>query len=258
MDELRFELVDASTFQAIPAPRPPGARCQSCDYWERLDGHRELPADLSTSETASREAAKLARLLAGERLGGSYGMLAFRPGGASGGESDGEAPGSDAPIGWAQFGPISAYPRAQAIRDRYPALPASPPPWVITCLQLIDRHEEAASELLEAVCAALDRRGVSVVEAYPEGMGDPWLSSVGPAAAYRASGFELAAGDERYPVYRRELTGESSDEADWAKLLRSPADDEGEWPLPIPRQPSDDDLFRLPQKPRRPNPFGED
>lgn len=248
MAELRFALVDRSTFADIPAPRRPSARCQTCDYWERVDGRRELPADAAPADRSARELRKLDRLLAGERLGGAYGMLAFGS----------DASGGAVAVGWAQFGPISAYPRAQAIRDRYPTLPASPPPWVITCLQLTDTDEEAGSRLLEAVCAALDRRGVSVVEAYPEGGGDPWLSSPGPASVYRAAGFEQAAGDDRYPVYRRELTGESTDEAGWGALLRRPADDEGEWPLPIPRQPSDDDLFRLPQKPRRPNPFGED
>ena len=38
---LSFTLVDAESFDSIPAPALPGARCQTCDYWERLDGHRE-------------------------------------------------------------------------------------------------------------------------------------------------------------------------------------------------------------------------
>ena len=37
------------------------------------------------------------------------------------------------------------------------------------------RHRSAA--LLEAVCAELDRRGITAVEAYPEGRADPWLPS---------------------------------------------------------------------------------
>ncbi len=40
-------------------------------------------------------------------------------------------------VGYAQFGPLSAYPRAQLIRDRYPDLPESPAPWVLTCLQVV-------------------------------------------------------------------------------------------------------------------------
>ena len=38
MAELGFELVDEASFDDIPAPARPGARCQTCDYWERVDG----------------------------------------------------------------------------------------------------------------------------------------------------------------------------------------------------------------------------
>ena len=39
-----------------------------------------------------------------------------------------------------------------------------------------------------------------------------------------------------------------------------PKPDEGDdWPLPMPPTPDADDFFRLPpEKPKRPNPFGED
>ena len=40
-DEVAFSLVDEASFEAIPAPARPGARCQTCDYWERLDGSRD-------------------------------------------------------------------------------------------------------------------------------------------------------------------------------------------------------------------------
>ena len=40
MGSLSFALVDAASFDAIPDPAQPGARCQTCDYWERLDGAR--------------------------------------------------------------------------------------------------------------------------------------------------------------------------------------------------------------------------
>src|ERR671916_29219 len=96
-------------------------------------------------------------------------------------------------VGWCQFGPISAYPRAQVIRDRYPELPDSPAPWVITCLQVVETDEDrdsAAAALLEAVCEELDRRGIVAVEAYPEGVADPWIPSPGPEAIYAAGGFE--------------------------------------------------------------------
>jgi hypothetical protein len=169
-------------------------------------------------------------------------------------------------VGYAQFGPISAYPRAQSIRERYAELPESPAPWVVTCLQVTpdvraaDERTAVASQLLAAVCEELDRRGVGVVEAYPEGTTDPWLPSPGPPEIYAETGFERAAGDEHYPVYRRELTGEA-DEATWGSLLRSgqPKDEGDDWPLPMPQQPDADDFFRLPpDKPKRPNPFGDD
>ena len=40
----------------------------------------------------------------------------------------------DAPAVYCQFGPLSAYPRAQRTRDLYPALPDAPLPAVITCI----------------------------------------------------------------------------------------------------------------------------
>lgn len=251
MADLEFTLVDETTFDDIPSPAKPGARCQTCDYWERLEGGREAPEDGGSGDAAARATLKRTRLLAARDIGGSYGMLAYRS------DSVGRAP-----VGYAQFGPLSAYPRAGAIRDRYPQLPESPAPWVVTCLQVTspaaaDRAEVGRS-LLEAVCDELDRRGIIAVEAYPEASGDAWLPSTGPASVYESAGFERAAGDERYPVFRRELSGETDADA-WAGLLRraEPADSD-EWPLPLPKGPSEDDLFRLPDKPKRPNPFGDD
>ncbi len=247
---LTFTLVDAVSFDSIPAPARPGARCQTCDYWERIDGKREAPAEDATDARA-RASLKRNRLLSGEKLAGAYGMLAWRP----------DAAGGTA-VGWAQFGPLSAYPRAQAIRERYPDLPGSPAPWVITCLQVPasepDR-ETTAGSLLEMVCEELDRRGITAVESYPEGMGDAWSPSAGPASIYLGHGFVHAAGDDRYPVMRRDLTG-SGAEVGWNDLLaKTPPPDEGdEWPLPMPKGPTEDDLFRLPERPERPNPFGDD
>lgn len=242
MPELRFSLVDSASFDAIPLPPRPGARCQTCDYWERLDGSRQ------TDDSAAARDLKRSRLLAGERLAGSYAMLAL----------DG-----DSVVGYAQFGPLANYPRAQVIRDRYPDLPDSPAPWVVTCLQVVldavDR-EAAAAALLGAVCDDLDRRGIVAVETYPESDADPWLPSTGPAAVYLETGFERVAGDNRYPVLRRELAGD--EEVGWGDLLARagpPADDDDAWPLPLPKGPTEDDLFKpLPEKPKRPNPFGDD
>jgi hypothetical protein len=243
---LACTLVDADSFASIPAPAEPGARCQTCDYWERLDGHREAVDSEAAADL------KLSRLMAGARLAGAYGMIAWQT----------DASGDRVAVGWAQFGPISAYPRAQAIRERYPSLPDSPAPWVVTCLQVpadIADRESVAAALLGAVCDELDRRGIIAVEGFPEGVPDPWSLSPGPASVYEAAGFARAAGDDRYPAYRRELEGASAD-VGWGDLLSHtrPPDEGEEWPLPLPKGPSEEDLFRLPQKPSRPNPFGDD
>ena len=243
---LSFTLIDEESFADIPAPAEAGARCQTCDYWERLDGHREA----STSEAAAN--LKRSRLLAGARLAGAYGMLAWSE----------DAAGDRVAVGWAQFGPISSYPRAQIIRERYPSLPDSPAPWVVTCLQVVpatpDRDGVAAA-LLSAVCEELDRRGIIAVEGYPEGVPDPWSLSPGPASVYESTGFARAAGEDRYPVYRRELDDSSAD-VGWGDLLSHtrPPDEGEDWPLPLPNGPREEDLFRLPPKPSRPNPFGDD
>ena len=251
-DAVTFSLVDETSFEAVPAPARPGARCQTCDYWERLDGSRDAP-DGEAIDAPARAALKLRRLLAGRDLAGAYGMQAWR------GEGEHRTP-----IGWAQFGPLSAYSRAVAIRERYPELPDSPAPWVVTCLQVVSDagdREAVAIGLLKAVCEDLDRRGITAVEAYPEGVAGDWSPSPGPASIYAGAGFERGAGDERYPVMRRELSG-SPEAMDWGDLLAKarPVDDGGEsWPIPLPKGPTEEDLFRLPPpKPSKPNPFGED
>lgn len=252
MPDLTFELVDPASFDEIPDPSQPGARCQTCDYWEHIDGGRAAP-ETDAPDAGERANFKRRRLLAGSAMSGSYGMLCHR---------------TDAvtrlAIGYAQFGPLSAYPRAQSIRDRYTQLPESPAPWIITCLQvsgieMADRPTHAVA-LLEAVCAELDGRGITAVEAYPERSSEEWLPSTGPASLYEAAGFERAAGDDHFPVYRRELTGETAADA-WSGLLRasSPRDADDDWPLPMPPRRDPDDLFRLAsEKPKRPNPFGDD
>jgi len=251
MPELAFELVDEASFDDIPSPAQPAAHCQTCDYWERIEGGRDGTAGDARDGTA-RASLKRRRLLAGQGVSGSYAMLAY--------QTDAVARTA---VGYAQFGPLSAYPRAQSIRERYPQLPESPAPWVITCLQVTpDADDRAATgtKLLEAVCTELDGRGITAVEAYPEGGSDGWLPSPGPSSVYEAADFERAAGDDRFPVYRRELTGETDANA-WSGLLRAsaPSDEDDAWPLPLPPKRDPDDLFRLPaEKPKRPNPFGDD
>jgi len=248
MAELQFALLDEESFEDIPAPAQPGARCQTCDYWERLDGGREAPTE--GGHPTARANLKRNRLLAARAVSGAYAMLAYR--------IDTVA---RVAVGYAQFGPLSAYPRAQSIRDRYPQLPESPAPWIVTCLQVAADGADRAGvgvALLEAVCDELDGRGITAVEAYPEGIDDPWLPSPGPASVYEEAAFERVGGEERFPVYRRELTGETDADA-WSGLLRvAEREESDEWPLPLPKGPSEEDVFRLPDKPKRPNPFGDD
>jgi hypothetical protein len=252
MPELEAVLVDETTFDEIPDPVQPGARCQTCDYWERIDGGREAPDD--GSGATARTALKRSRLLAGQEVSGSYAMVGYKVDAVD-----------RVAVAYAQFGPLSAYARAQSIRDRYPQLPESPAPWVVTCLQVATTAGDGPTrlrlgvDLLEAVCAELDRRGITAVEAYPESVADAWLPSPGPPGVYEGAAFERVAGDEHYPVYRRELSGETDAEA-WSGLLRRAAPDEGdEWPLPLPSTPDADDFFKLPpERPKRPNPFGDD
>ena len=253
MPDLEFVLVDEASFDDIPAPAAPGARCQTCDYWERIDGGREAPA-ADVGDAGARASLKRSRLLQSRAVAGSYAMLAYRTDAAD-----------RTAIGYAQFGPLSAYPRAQSIRDRYPKLPESPAPWVVTCLQIAPTGADGTAReadgvaLLEAVCDELDRRGITAVEAYPEVVADPWIPSPGPTDVYRAASFDQVAGDARFPVYRRELSGEADAEA-WSGLLRAAKpDDSDDWPLPLPSTPDADDFFRLPpERPKRPNPFGDD
>src|SRR4029078_527590 len=183
---------------------------------------------------------KLARLRARARLAGAYGMLAWSM----------DRAGDRVAVGWAQFGPISRYPRAQGIRERYPSLPDSPAPWVVTCLQVTpgrSDREGVAAELLGAVCQELDRRGITAVEAYPEGVANPWAVSSGPAAVYQDAGFKPAAGDEHFPAYRRDLEGASAD-VGWGDLLSHtrPPDEGEEGPLALPHGTREEETFALP------------
>jgi ribosomal protein S18 acetylase RimI-like enzyme len=113
----------------------------------------------------------------------------------------------DQPAGYCQFGPLTAYPRAQRLRDLYPQLPVSPLPAVITCIATTaaTRGQGWALRLVDAVCEDLSARGFSAIEAYPEpGRPEDETSAASPAFWLRA-GFVVAVDDERFPVVRREL-----------------------------------------------------
>ncbi len=113
----------------------------------------------------------------------------------------------DEPAAYAQFGPLSAYPRASRLRALYPQLPDAPLPAVITCIATTAeaRGGGHARALVEAVAEDLARRGFAAVEAYPE-VGRPAdATSAATPAFWVGCGFALVVDDERYPVVRREL-----------------------------------------------------
>ncbi len=111
-------------------------------------------------------------------------------------------------MGFAQFGPVSAYPRAQHIRELYPRLPSSPLPAVITCIAIgpAARGMGLAKDLVGAVADDLGDRGFAAVEAYPDLTLGPDEASAADPAFWIECGFLLVAEDERYPVMRLELS----------------------------------------------------
>jgi len=135
---------------------------------------------------------KLQLLARGLSIFGSYAKVL---------EADGE------PAAWCQFGPLSAYPRAQRVRELYPKLPSSPLPAVITCIATTKaaRRHRYAKQLVLAVVDDLAGRGFSAVEAYPELQTAPDATSAANPAFWSTCGFDLAVDDERFPVVRREL-----------------------------------------------------
>lgn len=116
-------------------------------------------------------------------------------------EVDGEA------AAYCQFGPLSAYPRAQRVRDLYRQLPAAPLPAVITCIATTPaaRGRGLAKQLIAEVVGDLAGRGFAAVEAYPEPGARPNATSAATPAFWVDCGFLIAVDDERFPVVRREL-----------------------------------------------------
>ena len=113
----------------------------------------------------------------------------------------------DEAAAYAQFGPLSAYPRAQRLRELYPQLPDAPLPAVITCIATTAAARGAghAAALVGAVCDDLAGRGFAAVEAYPERDARPDATSAAAPDFWVAAGFAVVVDDERFPVVRREL-----------------------------------------------------
>lgn len=113
----------------------------------------------------------------------------------------------DVPTAYAQFGPLSAYPRAARLRELYPQLPDAPLPAVITCIATTAEARRAghARRLVEAVCDDLAGRGFAAVETYPEVGAMADATSAATPGFWERAGFLLAVADARYPVMRRDL-----------------------------------------------------
>ena len=113
----------------------------------------------------------------------------------------------EAPAAYCQFGPLSAYPRAQRLRELYPQLPDSPLPAVITCIATTAaaRREGHAAGLVRSVCEDLAGRGFAAVEAYPEREARENATSAATPEFWVAAGFAIAVDDDRFPVLRLEL-----------------------------------------------------
>jgi ribosomal protein S18 acetylase RimI-like enzyme len=149
----------------------------------------EEPVDRARTRGGPR---KLVLLDRGRGVFGSYAKVLL----------DGEEP-----VAYAQFGPLSAYPRAARLRDLYPALPQAPLPAVITCIATAgdDRGRGHGRSLVEGVCEDLASRGFSAVEAYPDLTLPVDETSAARPVFWELCGFLVAINDERYPVMRREL-----------------------------------------------------
>jgi ribosomal protein S18 acetylase RimI-like enzyme len=135
---------------------------------------------------------KLQLLARGLGVAGSYAKVLLR---------------DEVPTAYAQFGPLTAYPRAQRTRDLYPALPDAPLPAVISCIATTAeaRHLGLAQRLVEAVCLDLESRGFTAVETYPEVDLRPDATSAATPAFWETVGFARAIDDARFPVMRREF-----------------------------------------------------
>ncbi len=242
-----IDVTDSTAFERLPPCADPGFDHRSCDYWEDADrGTKAIRldwleppapaaavpaptlapanpflADLATSRRpaanpfldaddepleanpfAPRRAPrpivpdgsprKLRLLGRGLGVVGSYAKILLL---------------DEESAGYCQFGPLTAYPRAQRTRDLYPALPDAPLPAVITCIATTAAAHGLglARFLVDAVCDDLSGRGFAAVETYPEIGPRPDATSGATPAFWEGVGFVVAAPDDRFPVMRREL-----------------------------------------------------
>jgi ribosomal protein S18 acetylase RimI-like enzyme len=116
------------------------------------------------------------------------------------------------PMGWILL--AKGEPVAYCLRDRYPDLPSTPPPAVVTCISVIPaaRGRALGSALVEGVLTRLSGAGFAAVEAYPEEPAtaaalDAEATSSATQRFWERLGFAVAATgpDGRWPVMRRVL-----------------------------------------------------
>lgn len=177
---------------------PPGARGPAVNPFLAADDDAHAAANPFAPRRTPRPAIpdtaprKLRLLGRGLGVAGSYAKVLLHEG---------------QPAVYCQFGPLTAYPRAQRTRDLYPALPDMPLPAVITCIATTRaaRGLGLARHLVAAVCDDLAARGFAAVETYPTVGADPEATSAATPAFWESIGFVVAAPDERFPVLRREL-----------------------------------------------------
>jgi GNAT superfamily N-acetyltransferase len=244
VSDLRIvDVADLETFRALPPCADPGFDHRTCDYWEDPDrGSRA--ARLAWLEAPSAPPARKPPLADNPFAPAAPGP-AFNP--FLDGDEDEDEPdnpfaprvvrerpasagvprkyalldrgrgifGTYAKVGlidgtavaYAQFGPLSAYPRAQRVRDLYPRLPASPLPATITCIATTAEARGAghARALVAAICEDLAARGFAAIETYPEVGLRPDATSAATPRFWLACGFDVAVDDARFPVMRREL-----------------------------------------------------
>jgi GNAT superfamily N-acetyltransferase len=244
MNGLRIvDVDDLDAFKALPPCADPGFDHRTCDYWE--DAERGSRAARSAWLEAPTPPPPSKPSLSDNPFAPAPSGPAFNPfleGGGGDDEPDNpfaprvvrERPASrgvprkyalldrgrgifgtyakvglldGTPVAYAQFGPLSAYPRAQRVRDLYPQLPASPLPAVITCIATTPeaRGGGHARALVASVCDDLAGRGFAAVETYPEVGLRPDATSAATPSFWVACGFVVAVDDDRFPVMRREL-----------------------------------------------------
>jgi hypothetical protein len=238
-----LRVIDVSgqaTFDTIPPCADPAFDHRTCDYWENATGGSKANRpvwlkvevqvstrpDLEGNPFAPRSSAPLADWLRGDDAEPAFNPFApqrtverplsegvprklallDRGRGVFGSYAKVLVAGDDA-VGYTQFGPLSAYPRAQRIRELYPQLPSSPLPAVITCIATTReaRGNGYAKVLVEAVCDDLAERGFSAVEVYSAWGKPADATSTATPDFWAGIGFELVVDDPRYPVLRREL-----------------------------------------------------